>query len=416
MPDAEHADRLSKDVNAWNAWRKSSPDVHPDLSRADLSRAELSGANLSQANLSEADLTGTKLLRANLSGANLTKADLLRANLLKANLSGANLLKADLSRANLYKANLAKAALLRADLSRANLSEANLSEAALLRAVLISANLSRANLLGADLSKANLSEANLSEADLSRANLSEADLSGTNLLSTDLSGADLSDANLHAASLVAADLTDANLTGCRIDGVSTWGLKLSEGTEQKNLVIRNDSGLEITVDDIEVAQFIYLFLHSEKVRNVIDTITSKAVLILGHFPDERKRVLDALRDELRQRGYLPILFDLEGASSRNTAETVTLLVRVARFVIADISDARSVLQELSGITLTLPVRPVQPIIAATQEEPGMFDFYRQIPWFLKVYRYDSQLQLIAALGEKVIGPAEAKVQDLQGSA
>jgi hypothetical protein len=38
----------------------------------------------------------------------------------------------------------------------------------------------------------------------------------------------------------------------------------------------------ITVDNIEVAQFIYLMLHNQKIRDVIDTITSKAVLILGH--------------------------------------------------------------------------------------------------------------------------------------
>ena len=52
-------------------------------------------------------------------------------------------------------------------------------------------------------------------------------------------------------------------------------------------------------------------LNNQKVREVIDTITSKAVLILGRFTDERKAVLDALRDELRKRDYLPILFDFE---------------------------------------------------------------------------------------------------------
>ena len=35
-------------------------------------------------------------------------------------------------------------------------------------------------------------------------------------------------------------------------------------------------------------------LHNQKIRDVIDTITSKAVLILGRFTDERKAVLDAL--------------------------------------------------------------------------------------------------------------------------
>ena len=38
---------------------------------------------------------------------------------------------------------------------------------------------------------------------------------------------------------------------------------------------------EITVDSIEVARFVYLVLHNEKIRDVIDTITSKVVLILS---------------------------------------------------------------------------------------------------------------------------------------
>jgi hypothetical protein len=45
----------------------------------------------------------------------------------------------------------------------------------------------------------------------------------------------------------------------------------------------------------------------------------------------------------------------------------------------------------------------------------MFDFYRNMPWFLHVHRYTSQEQLIADLGEKVIRPVELKVSDLQGS-
>ena len=40
---------------------------------------------------------------------------------------------------------------------------------------------------------------------------------------------------------------------------------------------------EVTTDDIEVAQFLYLLINNKKIRNVIDTITSKVVLILGRF-------------------------------------------------------------------------------------------------------------------------------------
>ena len=240
--------------------------------------------------------------------------------------------------------------------------------------------------------------------DLSEAYLSEANLGGANL-----GGADL-----QAAILIDTDFSGADLTGCRIYGVSAWSLKL-EGAKQQNLVITGHDEPAITVDNIEVAQFIYLLLNNQKVRDVIDTITSKAVLILGRFTQERKPVLEALREELRQRKYLPILFDFEKPRSRNTDETITLLARMARFVVADISDAKSVLQELRAIVPDLPSVPVQPIILAMQEEPGMFDFYRNFRSFLNVHRYASQEQLIADLGEKVIRPAELKVLDLQGS-
>jgi len=266
---------------------------------------------------------------------------------------------------------------------------------------LSNANLSGTNLRGANLDGADLSNANLSGADFSGANLSRADLSGANLGSAKLNRADLS-----YARLVDADITNADLTGCRIYGVSAWGLKLTDETRQRNLIIiKANNEAEITVDNIEVAQFIYLLIHNQKIRNVIDTITSKVVLILGRFTDERKAVLDALRDELRKCDYLPILFDFDKPTSRNTDETITLLARMARFVIADISDAKSVLQELR----------VQPVIVASQEEPGMFDFYRHFSWFLPVHRYDTPAQLLTELSDRVIKPSEAKALEFRST-
>jgi Pentapeptide repeats (8 copies) len=289
----------------------------------------------------------------------------------------------------------------------------DLSGAPLSGAALSGTNLDEANLSGANLFKANLSGVNLFKANLSGANLSGALLIRANLGGADLSEAKLGQATLYGAQLVDTNLTGADLTGCRIFGVSAWDLKL-EGTKQQNLVITRWGEPEITVDNIEVAQFIYLLLHNEKIRAVIDTVTSKAVLILGRFTDERKAVLDALRDELRKRDYLPILFDFEKPRSRDTDETITLLARMARFVVADVSDAKAVLQELRAIVPDLPSVPVQSIILATQEEPGMFDFYRNRPSFLTVHRYTDQEQLLADLGDKVIRPAELKVRELRG--
>ena len=295
------------------------------------------------------------------------------------------------------------------DLSGADLSGTDLSGWYLSGATLFRATLSEAKLRGA-----RLNEADLSEAKLGGAHLSGAHLTGADLRRADLRGAYLIGADLAYASLVDADITNADLTSCRIYGVSAWGLKLSDETSQRNLIITRHREPDITVDDIEVAQFIYLMLNNQKIRKIIDTITSKVVLILGRFTHERKAVLDALRDELRKRDYLPILFDFEKSTSRTTVETITLLVRMARFVIADISDAKSVLQELQAIVPELPSVPVQPVIVASQEEPGMFDFYRRFPWFLPVHRYDTPAQLLSELSDRVIKPSEAKVLEIQG--
>jgi hypothetical protein len=211
---------------------------------------------------------------------------------------------------------------------------------------------------------------------------------------------------------VGADLTGADLTGCRIFGISAWRVKL-EGAKQQNLVITDTDEPTVTVDNIEVAQFVYLMLHNEKVRDVIDTITSKAVLILGRFTDERKAVLDALREELRKHDYLPILFDFNVPASRDITETVSLLARMARFIVADLTDPRSIPKELEAIVPGLAV-PVQPLLLETSGEPyGMFKDYWKYDWVLPVHRYKGLEPLLATFAEKVIAPAEGKVKALE---
>jgi uncharacterized protein YjbI with pentapeptide repeats len=236
--------------------------------------------------LQGADLTGAYLENANLTGAYLENANITDASLRGANpvdLSGADMSRANLTRANLIRADLSFAVLFWADLSGANLHRAKLFAAGLSEA-----NLTRANLFGADLFGANLIRADLSGAGLPMALLGEADFSR----------ADLTAANLTSAHLVGTNFTGANLTGCHVYGISAWNLKL-DGAEQKNLIITPRGEPEITVDNLEVAQFIYLLLTSEKIRDVIDTIGKKGVLLLGRFTGGRLAILERLREELR---------------------------------------------------------------------------------------------------------------------
>jgi hypothetical protein len=361
MANDGHVAILEKGVAAWNAWRDENSDIRPDLSEATVSKA-----NLHETNLRWADLHG-----ADLSGADLTGADLHGANLFEACLSGANL-------------------------SGAHLWEADLTAAVLSRANLCKASLIRANLSSAGLSGANLSGANLWEANLRRARPIGANLSG---------------ASLEFATLVETDLTGADLTGCRIYGVSAWNLEL-EGAKQQNLVITELGWPDITIDNIEVAQFVYLLLNNQKVRDVIDTITSKAVLILGRFTDERKTVLVALREELRKRDYLPILFDFAVPATRDITETVSLLARMARFIVADLTEPSSIPKELEAIVPHLAV-PVQPLLEGSSRPYAMFKDYWKYDWVLPVYRYEGLEPLLAMLAENVIAPAEGKVKALE---
>jgi hypothetical protein len=179
-----------------------------------------------------------------------------------------------------------------------------------------------------------------------------------------------------------------------------------------DLVITHLDEPVITVDNLEVAQFIYLLLHNEKIREVIDTITSKVVLILGRFTPERKAVLNAIREELRRRNYLPILFDFDKPASRDLTETISTLAHMARFIIADITDAKSIPQGLGRIVPGLPSVPVQPLLHISASEYAMFEHFTRYHWVLETYQYHSTEEVIASLTEKVIVPAELKAKEL----
>ena len=201
-----------------------------------------------------------------------------------------------------------------------------------------------------------------------------------------LDGANLDGANLQSAVLIGTTLSNANLTGCRIYGISAWDVQL-EGAIQSNLVITQEGQSVIQVDNLEVAQFVYLLLNNERIRHVIDTITSKVVLILGRFTEERKAVLDAIREELRRRDYLPILFDFQKPDSKDLTGTVTTLANMARFIITDLSDPSSIPYELATI-IPGTVVPVQSILLEGQREFAMYrDLQIRHYWVLDPYLY-----------------------------
>ena len=294
------------------------------------------------------------------------------------------------------------------DLSRANFPRGQLRGANFENAILNNAILWKADLAEAQLSGAKLCEANLRKANLFHANLSQAQLCR---------------ANLTGAQLVDTILTNADLSGCFVYGVSVWDAVL-DGAIQLDLVTADMhsssnewvppelNGSLPTVDDIEVAQLVYLLQANKKVRNVIDTLSSKVVLILGRFTVERKAVLDKLKEKLRAENLVPIIFDFEGPDARNLTETVVILAALASFVIADITDAKSIPQELHAIVPALPSLPVQPIILGSQYEYAMFKDFAGYLSVLPPFRYESTEHLEDSLKDHVLAPVRRKAEEI----
>jgi len=288
------------------------------------------------------------------------------------------------------------------DLSGANLADAELS----------GAYLNGTDLCGATLRGAKLRGAFMSGADLSGADLRDCYLGGAYLGGANLKDADLSGAELVGAVLLGTDVTRARLRGCRVYGVSAWDLK---GTpeDQSDLVITPYTQSSVMVDNLEVAQFVYLLLKNEKIRNIIDTIGKRGVLILGRFTPGRKVVLDALRSKLRELGFAPMMFDFEKPDQRDFTETIRILAGMSRFIVADITNPKSSPLELQA---TMPdyMVPFVPIIHESEEPFAMFRDLRQKygQWVLDVLKYDSIESLLTVFSKAVVGPALERADQL----
>ncbi len=368
MWKAEQVEILTQGVAAWNAFRKKN-HAAPSLRGAHLAGFDLRQVDLSACVLSEADLKNADLRGANLANARLVQTDLSYAKLAGANLSGANLGEANLSHADLNGTRLGEANLYRACLDTADLTGAALR----------GANLQAASLVGTCLTHADFSEANLYRANLSDAHMTETDFS------------------------------KANLTRSRVFGASAWGVKLN-GATQTDLVISLPSEPDITVDRFELAQLLYLLLHTDRLLHLVSPISIQAVLLLGEWNVERRTALNVLQDELRRRSYpcISVIFDKPVPPASQDA--IFTLMRLARFSVADIGSER-VRQALQA-NLATPVAPILPVAC---EAPETLDW--QVPdrchWVLPLLTCQDLDELSNAVEQKVIAPAETKVRGVE---
>lgn len=438
----EHLEILKKGKKAWNQWRNDNPEVGPKLFAFDLHGMDLSGYDMKNADLTDCDLhectfVKAKLDNADLSFSKLAGADFSNASLIETAMGGCDLKGANFKQAMIlfglfgqsnfenvdFSGALAKDAVFdQAYMRRANFEKATFGGSSLRSANLSLANLHEASFYGVDLSEAlvektNLEGAWLKDANLSNARLYKSSLIGANLENADLRNCDLRGVNLQKANLCHADMSgarldNADLSESRVFGVSAWNVQLSKKTKQTNLLISAENEPALTVDDIEIAQFIHLISNNTKIRNLLETITSKAVLILERFTPERKRILDALKSALRDNNYVPIVFDFEKAASKDITETIKILAGMCLFIIADITQPKSSPLELQA---TVPdyMTPFVPIIQQGESPFSMFkDLHNKYNWVLDPLEYASLEILLKALRQGIIQRALDKQAEL----
>lgn len=312
----------------------------------------------------------------------------------------------DLRGAALSGADLPLVNLCYADLRGADLSGADLRDAEFYMADLSGANLEKAKLWNADLGGVTAIGANFREAEMLWGNLSEANFTGAHFTGAILEGSNLSESHFE----------DADLTGCFVYAISAWALKTNAATRQEELTItrRYKSYLTkessdtppVRVDHIRLAQYAHLILSNADIKDFISTMASKSVLILGRFYGARKEVLERIRHALRDRGFLAIIFDWDPSPRRDLTETVQLLANMSRFVVADVTDARSIPHELSFIIPYFPSVPVLPLCLAGEAPYAMFEHWRKYPSVLPERFYDGPDEIIDNFEEIIIEPVE----------
>ena len=270
-----------------------------------------------------------------------------------------------------------------------------------------------------------LEDANFHQAILARANLSGAHLEGANFCRTDLYETNFKDAclaraNLQGVQMVRTRLAGADLQSCKVYGLSAWDLTLDQPPVKQELIVRyrpscarqpNRDDEEVQVEDLDLAAFMYLTLNNRNISRIIEAAGRKWVLLLGRFT-QRKSVLNAIAEALKQRQFTPIIFDFPPPKQRDLIETIMLLAGMSALVIVEITSPRSTPMELQAIAPNYGV-PVVPIMKRGTKEFGTFSGLRKFPWVHPTITYDTQEDLIYRLEEvirRVIAEANGLIE------
>jgi hypothetical protein len=237
----------------------------------------------------------------------------------------------------------------------------------------------------------------------------------TNFINADFRGATfrwvvMENVNFRFACLSDCKFYDSKIIGCKIYGASIWDIDAVR-TEQRDLLIPNRkengkwTGETITIDDIQLGNVIFLLLDNANYRKMFNESKKKSVLILGRFGKNLEQTINPLKNELRKRNLSPIVFDFDKPNALDLMEAIVLLAFMSKFIIADLSDATSVIGELQAI-LSSQMLPVLPIIRRSSTLFSTYAFTNKFIWIAQPLIYDEIQQVIEKFDSVIIKTAE----------
>lgn len=221
------------------------------------------------------------------------------------------------------------------------------------------------------------------------------------------------------ASLIKSTFKECTLECLDIYGANIWDIDIDENTTQKDIRIpyRQFKGKDseiLSIDDIQVGNIIYLLLDNSNYTRLLNQSKKKSVLLLGRFGDPLKEHLNELTKEVRNNGFSPIVFDFQAPNTLDLIEAIVLLSLLSKFIIVDLTEARSVPAELHAILSTLTI-PVVPIIKRHSEVFSTYTFTNKYSCVLPILIFDDIKDLSGSIfAKEIIEPADNLYNKISG--
>jgi hypothetical protein len=149
---------------------------------------------------------------------------------------------------------------------------------------------------------------------------------------------------------------------------------------------------------------------------IMSELSKRRVLILGRFSGRRLKILEAIKVHLKAHPnrYIPELFTYRKPESRDLVEAIIGFAALSRFIVADLSEPKSVQSELEAIVPHFQSVPVVALINRTGKEYATFSSIRRRENVVKpTVRYRDPDDLMEKIRQQVVPLAEKMLSEIQ---